>query len=73
MFIVSLFTIANTEKTPKWPLKDEFMKKIYTYTHYIDRDRDRDREIYIDNGILPGRKKEWNNAICSNMDEPRDY
>ena len=27
---------------------------------------------YIYNGILAG-KKEWNNAICSNIDEPRDY
>ena len=25
------------------------------------------------NGILLSHKKEWNNAICSNMDEPRDY
>ena len=30
---------------------------IYTYTH---------NEILI-------IKKEWNNAICSNMDGPRDY
>ena len=25
------------------------------------------------NGILPNSKKEWNNAICSNMDGPKDY
>ena len=25
------------------------------------------------NGILLNCKKEWNNAICSNMDGPRDY
>ena len=25
------------------------------------------------NGILCSHKKEWNNAICSNMDGPRDY
>ena len=24
------------------------------------------------NGILLNHKKEWNNAICSNMDGPRD-
>ena len=24
-------------------------------------------------GMLLGDKKEWNNAICSNMDGPRDY
>ena len=29
--------------------------------------------VHIYNGILLGHKKEWNNAICSNMDEPRDY
>ena len=29
--------------------------------------------IYIHNGILLNHKKEWNNAICSNMDGHRDY
>ena len=29
--------------------------------------------MYIHNGILLSHKKEWNNAICSNMDGPRDY
>ena len=29
--------------------------------------------IYIYNGILLSHKKEWNNAICSNMHAPRDY
>ena len=24
-------------------------------------------------GILLSHEKEWNNAICSNMDGPRDY
>ena len=24
-------------------------------------------------GILLSHKKEWNNAICNNMDGPRDY
>ena len=28
---------------------------------------------WIKNGILLSHKKEWNNAICSNMDGPRDY
>ena len=28
--------------------------------------------VYIHNGILLSHKKEWNNAICSNMDGPRD-
>ena len=29
--------------------------------------------VYIGNGILLSHKKEWNNAICSNMGWPRDY
>ena len=30
--------------------------------------------LYIYNGILPShKKKEWNDAICSNIDGPRDY
>ena len=33
---------------------------IYIYTHTY-------------NGILLIHKKEWNNAICRNMDGPRDY
>ena len=28
---------------------------------------------HIYNGIILNHKKEWNNAICSNMDGPRDY
>ena len=34
---------------------------------------DIDISIYIYNGILLSHKKEWNNAICSDMDGPRDY
>ena len=29
--------------------------------------------VYVYNAILLSHYKEWNNAICSNMDEPRDY
>ena len=28
--------------------------------------------VHVYNGILLSHKKEWNNAICSNMDGPRD-
>ena len=28
--------------------------------------------VHIDNGILLSHKKEWNNAICSNMDGARN-
>ena len=33
---------------------------VYTHTH-------------THNGVLLSHKKEWNNAICSNMNGPRDY
>ena len=36
-------------------------------------DRWVDKEDVVYNGILLSHKKEWNNALCSNMDEPRDY
>ena len=36
-------------------------------------DRGMDKEDVVYNGILLSYKKEWNNAICSNMDRPRDY
>ena len=32
MFIVSLFTIAKTWKQPKWPLTDDWIRKIW-YIH----------------------------------------
>ena len=41
-----------------------------TYTHTCPHIH-RHRERY--NGILFDHRKEWNNAICSNMDEPRDF
>ena len=34
---------------------------------------DKEDVVYIHNGILLSHKKEWNNAICSNMGGPRDY
>ena len=38
----------------------------------IDRWTDKEDMVYIYNGILLSHKKEQNNAICSNMDGPRD-
>ena len=58
MFITALFTIAKTRKQPKCPSIDEWIKRMW----YICA-----MEYYS------ARKKEWNNAIWSNMDEPRDY
>ena len=34
---------------------------------------DKEEAVHIDNGILFRHKKEWNLAICENMDEPRRY
>ena len=39
----------------------------------INRGTDKENVVYIHNGILLSHKKGWNNAICSNMDGPRDY
>ena len=39
----------------------------------IDRWMDKEDVVYIHNGILLSHKKEWNNAIYSNIDGPRDY
>jgi len=40
---------------------------------FIKRWTDKDDVVYMYNGILLSHKKEQNNAICSNMDGPRDY
>ena len=39
----------------------------------INRGMDKEDVAYIHNGILLSHKKEWNNAIHSNTDGPRDY
>ena len=39
---------------------------------FIDRGMDKEDVVHIYNGILLSHKKEQNNAICSNMDGPRD-
>ena len=39
----------------------------------ISRWTDKENMVRVYNGILLGHKKEWNNAICSKMDGPRDY
>ena len=57
-FIAALFTIAKTWKKPKCPSTDEWIKKIW-YIYIME--------------YYSAIKKEWNNAICHNMDGPRDY
>ena len=39
----------------------------------IDRWMGKEDVVHIYNGILLSHKKEWNNAICRNMDATRDY
>ena len=39
---------------------------------FIDRWMDKEDVVHIDNGILLSHEKGQNNAICSNMDGPRD-
>ena len=39
----------------------------------ISRGADKENVVHIHNGILFSRKKERNNAICSNTDGPRNY
>lgn len=69
MLTAALFTMAKTWKQPKCPLTDEWIQKmcvctyIYLWIHIY---------IYTHNGILV-IKKDWNDAICSNMDRPRDH
>ena len=38
----------------------------------INRGMDKEDVVHIYNGILHSYKKEWNNAICSNMDGLRE-
>ena len=38
-----------------------------------DRWMDKEDVVHIYNGILLSHKKEWSNAICSNIGGPRDY
>ena len=39
----------------------------------LDRGMDKEDVVHIYNGILFSYKKEWNNAICINMNGHRDY
>ena len=39
----------------------------------IDRGVDKEDVVHIHNDLILSYKKEINNGICSNMDEPRNY
>ena len=56
MFTAALFTIARTQKQPKCPWTDEWIKKIVAH-------------IY--NEVLLSHKKKLNGVICSEVDGPR--
>ena len=40
---------------------------------FIKRGMDKEDVVHIYNGVLLSHRKELNNAICSDMDGPRDY
>ena len=40
---------------------------------FIDRWMHKEDVVYLYSEILLSHKKEWNNAICSNMGGPGDY
>ena len=74
MFTAALCTTAKTWKQPKGPSTDDWLKKVW----YIDTDvcaRVCTRiQTHIHTSILLSHKKEWNIAICSNMeDRPREF
>ena len=58
MFTAAQFIVVKTWKQPKCPLTDAWIKKRW----YIST-------VKHDSAI----KKQKNNAICSNMDGPRNY
>ena len=57
MFTAAIFITAKTQKQPKCPSAEEWIKKMW----------------YIYNRILLNYKKEWSNVICSNVDGSRDF
>ena len=46
---------------------------IETTVNVINRWMDKEDMVHMYNGILLSHRKEWNKAICSNMEGPRDY
>ena len=58
IFTAALYTIAKTWKKPKCTSTEEWIKE---------------NVIHIYFGILLTHRKEQNNSICSNMDEPTNY
>ena len=58
IFVAALFTIAKIWKQAKCPLTGEWIMNLwYMY-------------MFVHTHIVFNNKKEWNYAICNNMDEP---
>ena len=78
VFIAVWFKITKAWKQPKCPSTNEWIMRspvylcvciythIYTYTPLHTHTQ-------MHNSVLLSHKKEWNNTIYSNIDEPRDY
>ena len=66
VFTAVLFTITKTWKQPECPLTEEWC--IYREVCYRCKE-----DVHIRDGILLSHENEWNNAICSNINGPRDY
>ena len=64
MFIAAWFIIAKIEKQPNCPSIDEWLKKVYMCVH---------THTYTPEYYSVIKKKDWNNAICSNVDGTKDY
>ena len=73
MFIVALFTIAKTWKQPKCPSTEGWKKTIGYVCVCTHACAHAHTLTHTHNGILFGHENEQNNAICSNMEGPRDY
>ena len=56
MFRAALFIIVKVWEQSECPLIDKWLKGC---------------SVCINNEILLGHKKEWNNAICNDMNKPR--
>ena len=63
---------SPTLQADAWPSKPPGKHQDMEAT-YMSSDRRLDEDVvHIYNGILLSHGKEWNNAICSDMDEPRE-
>ena len=76
---VALFTIAKTWKWPQCPSTEEWIKtefELWSQSPFcwsrLTVCGDKGHVVYLYNRILLSPKREWNNAICSNTNGPRE-